>query len=233
MGGVGLHTITGLASLAIGALTNNPTAIIEHDNISKAVHLFTKCGLQRLNYKMQEMKYAFSPGKKINLKNPYQVKMQARGEFYMRAVAQITSAAPTYFPPVLTFLDGGILQNNPAIPCIVSAIEKNVSPNLFLVSLGTGLNSENAIVKDFESLGASAWFQAVQNDMAEQELLKEMLESQNYKRLQYNFIGQEAPSLDDHTPEVIHALEDAGKKLVEDNLDEIIKLCNILNFEGS
>ncbi|MBA3236847.1 MAG: hypothetical protein H0T62_00665 [Parachlamydiaceae bacterium] len=125
------------------------------------------------------------------------------------------------------------MQNNPAIPCIVSAIEKNVSPNLFLVSLGTGLNSENAIVKDFESLGASAWFQAVQNDMAEQELLKEMLESQNYKRLQYNFIGQEAPSLDDHTPEVIHALEDAGKKLVEDNLDEIIKLCNILNFEGS
>ncbi|MBA3237285.1 MAG: hypothetical protein H0T62_02915 [Parachlamydiaceae bacterium] len=73
------------------------------------------------------------------------------------------------------------------------------------------------------------WFQTVQNDDAEEEILKVILPSKGYRRLQHNFNGHLALSLDAHTPEVINALQEAGNKLVEDKAEDILDLCKILN----
>jgi predicted acylesterase/phospholipase RssA len=59
-------------------------------------------------------------------------------------VAMATSAAPLYFPPKtigsLSYIDGGIVQNNPALfgVAIAKAIKKNANRTCVL-SLGTGL----------------------------------------------------------------------------------------------
>lgn len=186
VGSVGVSAITVLASVVVGTLTGQPTNYLK-DSIPKTSHLFTKTGLQTFTY-------------------PDQIHTNRSEDFYMRAVAQITSAAPSYFPPVFgEYLDGGILQNNPAIPCVVKALEiGQKKENLFLVSLGTGLSSVNAIAQDFQTLGASMWFQTVQNDIEEEEILEEMLPRNGYHRLQHNFVGH-VPSLDAHTPEDIAA----------------------------
>lgn len=65
------------------------------------------------------------------------------GNYLMRDVARATSAAPTYFPPLLAgeevLVDGGILANNPTMCALAewkSLIEGDES--LIVVSVGTG-----------------------------------------------------------------------------------------------
>jgi patatin-like phospholipase/acyl hydrolase len=61
-------------------------------------------------------------------------------------VALATSAAPTYFPTHGTYVDGGVVANNPSIAAVAQTQDpRNTDPaqklaDIFLLSLGTGTN---------------------------------------------------------------------------------------------
>ncbi|HOM17360.1 MAG TPA: patatin-like phospholipase family protein [Thermoguttaceae bacterium] len=60
-------------------------------------------------------------------------------------VALYTCAAPTYFPSVEGYIDGGVYANNPAMCALAQTQDKRYPPNprleeVLLLSLGTGLN---------------------------------------------------------------------------------------------
>lgn len=62
-------------------------------------------------------------------------------------VALYTSAAPTYFPSVDGYIDGGVFANNPSMVAIAQAISQSNRPNeraqiddITLLSIGTGIS---------------------------------------------------------------------------------------------
>jgi patatin-like phospholipase/acyl hydrolase len=68
------------------------------------------------------------------------------GEELVVDVALDTSAAPTYFPTHGTYIDGGVVANNPSLAAVAQTQDtRNTDPvpalgDIFLLSLGTGVN---------------------------------------------------------------------------------------------
>jgi hypothetical protein len=66
------------------------------------------------------------------------------GEILARKVALYTSAAPTFFPSIEGFVDGGVVCNNPSVAALAQALDRRSSgprPTLgeiTLLSVGTG-----------------------------------------------------------------------------------------------
>lgn len=67
------------------------------------------------------------------------------GDMLAYKVALYTSAAPTYFPSVDGFIDGGVIANNPSMAALVQTQDKRVEiqnrpeiAEIVLLSLGTG-----------------------------------------------------------------------------------------------
>lgn len=63
---------------------------------------------------------------------------------FIYKVASYTSAAPTYFPSIDGFIDGGVFANNPSMVALAQTQDRRCYPTppkleeIFLVSLGTG-----------------------------------------------------------------------------------------------
>jgi patatin-like phospholipase/acyl hydrolase len=56
-------------------------------------------------------------------------------------VALATSAAPSFFPSSRTYVDGGVMANNPSMCAVAQALKAGVAlDEITLLSLGTGLN---------------------------------------------------------------------------------------------
>jgi patatin-like phospholipase/acyl hydrolase len=68
------------------------------------------------------------------------------GEESVVEVALNTSAAPTYFPTHVAYIDGGVVANNPSMAAVAQTQDpRNTDPapglaEVFLLSLGTGVN---------------------------------------------------------------------------------------------
>ncbi|HRE25738.1 MAG TPA: hypothetical protein PK954_03810, partial [Anaerolineales bacterium] len=76
-------------------------------------------------------------------------------------VALRTSAAPTYFPIVDGFVDGGVIANNPSMCALAQALDPKrgagqALADVRILSLGTGQNQE-FIETDDTDWGLAQW----------------------------------------------------------------------------
>lgn len=241
LGSVTVSVFSGIWAIGSALFGNPHPSIWSHDSLPRTVHLFTKRGLSSLSYRLGDIKerYGFSRKRSYSFiadqsdsQNLYSMYQEREFDFPISFVAGVTSAAPTFFPPVRfdnrLFMDGGILQNNPAIPCIYESLEKGYRrESLFMLSLGTGIEPRGHVKSDLSSSLVSLWFQTTQPDFETEQAPTNMLSAGAYHRFQYRFT-RHAPELDDTRPETIKMLEEAGHELVEENSDYLREVVKIL-----
>lgn len=230
---VGASAISLMGSILSAVSGYGPTSILSHDSLAKKVHLFTNSGLKGVSYKLGDLE---KNGYHLEQKRDYRIKTESNGDYWMSFVSKVTSAAPGFFASQNSlnglFVDGGVLQNNPAIPCVLDAHSKGKNrDDLFMVSLGTGINSPTA-PRPKDGLLAM-WFETTQQDEQEQDILKRMVASDGYHRIQCQF-EEEAPILDDIQPQTIATLVKKGGELVEQmrQTGQLRAICKILDPES-
>ncbi len=238
MSSVALTAFSGVISFGSVLCGYQPTPIWSHHNMPKVVNLFTKQGLKSLFYCLDDLGNRFDPQRiaSTEIVKKYSIHSDAKDDFLMADIAKVTSAAPGYFPPLKyndkLFMDGGVLQNNPSIPCVLEAIDRGHSVNsLFMLSLGTGVDNPRTPRANVGSALTSLWFETTQPSVWEDLVLANMLDSGASYRFQYRF-GNHAPDLDDTNPETIAILQESGKELVEENMDQIREICRVLRPES-
>lgn len=176
----------------------------------------------------------------INNREPYFFKSW-RPDFNgipLVTICKATSAAPTYFEPVdtsiqgkdRTFIDGGVFVNNPAVSAYVEAI-RIYGPDVYMLSLGTGTLVESIKYEDAKSWGKIEWISPLldcmfgaSSDVVDYQM--NMLLGEDFTRLQLKNIKDDNMALDDASADNIAALKLAAKEFIEKNtvmIDNIIK----------
>lgn len=90
------------------------------------------------------------------------------GDELVVEVALDTSAAPTYFPSHGSYIDGGVVANNPSMAAVAQTQDaRNTIPapklaDLYLLSLGTGINLSYIKGKDLD-WGLAQWAKPLVN----------------------------------------------------------------------
>ena len=123
-------------------------------------------------------------------------------------VAMYTSAAPTYFPSVDGYIDGGVFANNPSMVAIAQAIsarnhasERATIDQLVMLSVGTGV-SLSYIKGQRLDWGYAQWIKPLINVLMEgvagiADYQSAQLLDQRYHRLQIVFDPRDRIALDD------------------------------------
>jgi hypothetical protein len=155
-----------------------------------------------------------------------------------------TSAAPTYFPPVhtyiqgkeRTFIDGGVYMNNPAVSAYVEAIrhyrdEENTEIDVFMLSLGTGQLTQSIPYDSAKNWGKIEWVAPLidcmfDGDSDAVEYQMNMLLGQNYVRLQVRDLDEKAQEMDVVEPDNLKNLKSLADKLIKANSHLIDDICN-------
>ena len=114
-----------------------------------------------------------------------------------RDVALYTSAAPSYFPAVDGFIDGGVVANNPSMAALAQVFDERVNiPNrpdlneVRLLSVGTGkpLNYINTGRKKYLDWGFAQWAKPILDIMMDGSMgladyqCQQLLGKQQYRR---------------------------------------------------
>lgn len=165
-------------------------------------------------------------------------------DFFMRDVARATSAAPTYFSPHrieatpspdhFSLVDGGVFANNPGMCAYVDALtEIGTSPDVVMVSLGTGSLTRPLHYEAIKDWGELHWVQPVINVMmdgvsnATDYHLEQILGKANYYRLQTT-LDMAMDEMDDASDENIRNLELQAEDLVVKAADTLSSICDRL-----
>lgn len=213
--------------------TNSFNSVIS----SQRVHYFTKEGLKSVKYRFADIEktyssFSFARPPFYSSSHPFSIVSHQEGDFPMSLAAKATSAAPTFFPLLDwngdTFMDGGVLQNNPALPCVMEALKRGIRrEDIFLLSVGTGEAPADYMPEEPGDALFKLWNDLIQPSEKTDSSLDSMLGYGAYYRLQYQFEGK-APPLDDTSSETIKLLEDVGSELVEENYDLLRSICKVL-----
>lgn len=129
------------------------------------------------------------------------------GEQLVAHIAQYTSSAPTYFPSVDGYIDGGVYANNPSIVALAQAISRRNQPaeraalhEVVMLSLGTGV-SLTYIKGQTLDWGYAQWAQPLINVLMDgvagiSDYQARQLLDDRYHRLQIVFQPNETIALD-------------------------------------
>ncbi len=163
----------------------------------------------------------------------------------MRDVARATSAAPTYFPPLLIdwdgvenrlLVDGGVFAKNPAMVGYIEGVHRArrrglADNDVMVVSLGTGVpgRSQSLSYKEFVSRSwlklAEDVFRAAEDGQAalHDEVLSTLI-GDHYWRFQIDLKNAASYAMDDVSAENVNALRHLGDQLVGERLDDLTRL---------
>ncbi|MCG8328035.1 MAG: patatin-like phospholipase family protein [Chitinophagales bacterium] len=176
--------------------------------------------------------------KSIHAKNP----KKENYDFDLVDIALATSAAPTYFEPhkveykendYLSFIDGGIYANNPAMCAYAEAksMFKKKDDEIRIVSLGTGQLTRRLYHKDLKNLGLIGWAQPILScafdgisDTVDYQLSK-FLSRENYFRFQAE-LKEGNDDMDDSTNTNLRVLQLLAEDIIHKNKSEIKKMVN-------
>jgi patatin-like phospholipase/acyl hydrolase len=178
-------------------------------------------------------------------------KVNAAYDFRMWQVARATSAAPTYFEPAkidveglehyYTLIDGGVFANNPTMCALVEAkVLHPETPNLLVVSLGTGQASRSLPYDQAKNWGLVKWVQPVMDilihgvgdtvDFEMKQLLPLVDGEQCYYRFDTKLTDDSTEDMDNTSPENLRALGLIGEKVISDHNRELDQLCAMLKL---
>lgn len=154
-------------------------------------------------------------------------------------VADATTAAPTYFPSVVTsaakprnLIDGGVAATNPSL-CLVSEVLKHgySLDEIGLVSIGSGQHSLRKILPTAQNWGSLAWIQHgliddfMLGDSSLTQYQCKMLLDDNYLRAD-GLLAHASEELDDITPENLSCLYQVGATMYQTYRRQILKMLN-------
>jgi uncharacterized protein len=182
-------------------------------------------------------------GKPLIMKN-----LKKEDNFLLREAARGSSAAPTYFEPVMVkglesgqeycLVDGGVFANNPAMCAYVEA--RRLYPlarNFFILSLGTGRQERSLTLKQMKSWGYMEWvmpskgvplismMSSGQNRCVDYQL--DHLSGVNYVRINPP-LGSCSDVMDDASPKNTACLEELARKTIEENDDLLERIARFL-----
>jgi patatin-like phospholipase/acyl hydrolase len=172
----------------------------------------------------------------------WRVAEEPERDLAMVTVAQATSAAPTYFPPVpvhppgggpaLALIDGGVFANNPAMCAYAEAVRLAPGDPVTLVSLGTGEQTHLMPFAETEHWGLVEWarpiidvvFDGISDTVDYQ--LRHLL-GEGYTRLQCR-LDDASDALDDAGAGNLRKLVAQARALVAEQDAQLDALCGAL-----
>jgi patatin-like phospholipase/acyl hydrolase len=176
-------------------------------------------------------------------------------DFPMKKVARATSAAPTYFEPLLlegegkdkeegkhwALVDGGVYANNPTMCALVDARTVHEADEVLVLSLGTGEPTKGHRWKDAKDWGLISWarplldvvFEGVSDtvDFQTEKLCPPVEGRPRYYRLQVKLEKLESllDDIDKANAASIAELQKVAAKLIEDSNSVLDELCGRLS----
>ena len=174
-----------------------------------------------------------------------EVREQRQVDVPMITAARATSAAPTFFPPMVDtdasgeerlLVDGGIFANNPALLGYQAARASGAAPEeIALVSLGTGLHGPNTSLNRAEYMGSS-WFRLAQSLMQSAQVgnvavidsFFRTIIGDHYWRFDAPLTGPINHDMDNTSAEHVRWLDTAGKAMVGERIADLNQLAEVL-----
>lgn len=160
----------------------------------------------------------------------------------LKTVALATSAAPTYFPPVLvhppgggdplTLADGGVYANNPAMCAYAEAVRIAPGEPITVLSLGTGIQTHEMPYAQAVHWGLVEWARPILDvvfdgvaDTVDYQLQHVL--GPGYTRLQCR-LDTASDALDDADAANIEALSACARSLIATESQTIDSVCSAL-----
>jgi uncharacterized protein len=176
--------------------------------------------------------------RKPSIFKSWEVEAGSKDDCLLLEAALATSAAPTFFEPVLlngnSAVDGGIYCNNPALLAYIEAKKKWPDEEICLLSLGTGTLTTSLLHKEAKTWGKLGWalpalecvFDGVSKttDNTLIELAKIYPSKFRYWRIQCG-LDSTCEEMDNVSEEAIINLSRLGDKLVKDNEAILSEIC--------
>lgn len=146
--------------------------------------------------------------------------------------ARASSAGPTFFEPYHNLVDGGCVNNNPALTAAIEAAKLYgcAVADCDVLSLGCGAGEQPIPARDAAGWGALGWIQPLISvftdgvaDLTHLQM-SELLPPEQYLRLQMRLDGAPgtaSPDMDCITPANMLALQQAGTQLVGANIAKL------------
>ena len=171
----------------------------------------------------------------------------------LRVVARATSAAPTFFEPLLlgkgegrALIDGGVFASNPSMTALAETVSSGAKLNeILLCSIGVGMNNRKIPYDEAVDWGPIGWAEPVisamldgMSDSADRNA-QELLSNSKYQQY-FRFdipLRKASRNADDATPDNIVRLWNRAQKIIEKQDAELCplvkKLCSRASNQGS
>ncbi|MDI9336439.1 MAG: patatin-like phospholipase family protein [Gammaproteobacteria bacterium] len=165
-------------------------------------------------------------------------------ELEVLTVARATSAAPSYFEPVVVsienkrrvLIDGGIFANNPALTALTEAMKLFPDESdFFVVSLGTGYIEESYSYEDSQGWGRVEWvsplFECIFDSISESinHQVSQFI-GDNFVRLD-TFLFYSSVDLDDASEENLDNLYADAQLLIQNQYAVLQRISDIIIYD--